>query len=166
MSLARSSFSRWRFPFCVWSPFEQIVPLMQPSSNRGCKGFVANEVPLRIFKFILPLSKPTPLSFLPIANLSKLHCKTSAVVELKLKFQAFESSTEKWGFYSWIARGLLAEHEKDQTYWQLLMPRPPSMIPHWALKMATMVIGGEIVRNCSLRFKIIFKWKENRFWGQ
>lgn len=149
----------------AWSPSEQIVPVMQPSSNRGFKGFVANEMPLLIFKFILPRSKPTPLSFLPIANLSKLHCKTSAVVELKLKFQAFESSTEKWGFYSWIAQGLLAEHEKDQAYWLLLMPRPPSMIPLWALKMAIKVIGGKTVSNCSLHFKIIFKWKENGFWG-
>lgn len=71
----------------------------------GVRGLLPAKMPLRVFKFILPLSKPTPLAFFPIANLSKLRCKTSAVGELKLECQAFESSTENWGFYSWNARG-------------------------------------------------------------
>lgn len=60
-------------------------------------------------------------------------------------------------FIAGMLEGVLAENEKDRTYCWLLKPRPPSMIPHWALNMATRVVGVETVNSCSLWFEIIFK---------
>lgn len=121
-----SPLRRWRFTCCVWSPSEQIVTFMQPNGDGGgCKGVIASKMPLHVFKFILPLSKPTPLAFLPIANLSKLRCKTSAVGELKHECQAFESSTEKWGFYSWNARGGVGWEWKRSDILVVAEAKPP-----------------------------------------